>query len=114
MVTPMTALPQHAVATAAAPSPTVRKSRPDALLYLTVGFMWMNVWRSQELLSVLGKAKISLIFEIALVIALLTQTSSRVRNWTWPKSKIFAIPFILITLMLVGLPTNLWRGQGLT
>lgn len=110
----MTAQPQHAVATAPTPLPTVRKYKPDVLLYLTVGFMWMNVWRFQELLSVLGKAKISLVFEIALVIALLTQTSSRVRNWSWPKSKTFAVPFLLILVMVIGLPTNLWRGQGFT
>lgn len=94
--------------------PTVRKYKPDVLLYLTVGFMWMNVWRFQELLSVLGKAKISLLLEIALVIALLTQTSTKVRNWSWPKSKILAAPLLLIALMVIGLPTNLWRGQGFT
>src|SRR5690242_3687465 len=98
----MTALAQP-IAAVTTPAPKIRKYRPDALLYVTVAFMWMNVWRFQELLSILGKIKISLMLEWILLALLATQTS-KARSWKWPKSKIFAAPLLLIALMTISLP----------
>ena len=108
----MTALAQP-VATVTAPAPKIRRYKPDALLWVAVAFMWMNVWRFQELWSPLGKAKVSLMLEWVLLVLVATQTS-KIRSWKWPASKIFAAPLMLIGLMLLSLPLNLYPGQGLT
>lgn len=107
----MTAL-AHPIA-AATPAPKIRKYKPDALLYVAIAFMWMNVWRFQELVPILGKLKISLILEWVLLLLVVTQTAS-IRSWKWPKSKIFFAPLLIVAIMLLTLPLNMYRGQGLT
>lgn len=109
----MTAAAQPTLATASSPAPKLRKYKPDVLLYVTVAFMWMNVWRFQDLWGPLGKAKVSIVLEFVLLGLFVTQTS-RARSWAWAKSKAFAAPLILVSLMLVGLPLNLYRSSGLT
>lgn len=86
---------------------------PDRLLVVAVAFLWMSVWRFQELWPLLGKIRLSLVLELALVVALLADNSA-IRGWHWVKSKLFVLPFVLLAIMVIGLPTNLWPGWALT
>src|SRR6185437_11588597 len=82
---------------------------PDALMYVTAAFLWVSVWRVQDLLPILGKLQISIILEIVLFATLVVSLKGP-RNFKWVKSRIFAAPFLLLAIMIVGSPFSLWRG----
>jgi len=86
-----------------------RRYKPDALMYVTAGFLWVSVWRFQDLWPILGKIQLPILLEILLAVTLATSLNGA-RNPKWLKSRIFAIPFLLLALMIVGLPFSLWRG----
>src|SRR6185437_9631250 len=86
-----------------------RRYSPDALMYVTAAFLWVSVWRVQDLLPILGKLQISIILEIVLFATLVVSLKGP-RNFKWVKSRIFAAPFLLLAIMIVGSPFSLWRG----
>src|SRR6185437_14010562 len=90
---------------------SARKQRykPDALMYVTAAFLWVSVWRFQDLWPILGKIQLPILLEILLAVTLVASLNSA-RSPKWLKSRIFAIPFLLLALMLVGLPFSLWPG----
>ncbi len=82
-------------------------------MYVTVGFLWISVWRFQDLWPIIGKLQIPILLEGSLAVAVvLSLTGSR--NPKWLKSRIFVIPFLILALMIVGLPLSLWRGWSFT
>jgi hypothetical protein len=95
---------QHAPATR-------RRYTPDALLYVTAAFLWVSVWRIQDLWPILGKLQISILLEIALFATLVVSLKGP-RKLKWVKSRIFAIPFVLLAIMIAGLPFSLWLGMS--
>lgn len=102
-------------ATSAATSTRERTGRgrgPGLILYVAILFVSMSVWRFQELWPIIGKLQISFIIEIALVAAFFAD-SSPARRIKWAQSPIFLIPFLLLGIMVVGLPLSLYPGLGL-
>lgn len=89
--------------------PKRKRYKPDALMYVTVAFLWISVWRFQDLWPIIGKMQIPILLEIALA-ATLAMSFRGPRNPKWFKSRIFVIPFLLLALMIVGLPSSLWPG----
>lgn len=100
-----------AVPSAPARSLVPKRYHPDLLLYLTIIFAWFSVWRFQELWPIIGKLQVSFLTEIALTAAFFTDTSP-LRRLKWAKSKVFYVPFILLGIMVLGLPFNLYPGQA--
>lgn len=94
-------------------SPVVPQKRtrykPDALMYVTVAFLWISVWRFQDLWPIIGKLQVPILLEVLLAVTLITSLRGA-RNPKWFKSRIFVIPFLMLALMLIGLPLSLWRG----
>jgi O-antigen ligase len=90
-----------------------RRYSADALLYVTAAFLWVSVWRVQDLWPILGKLQISILLEIALFVTLAVSLKGA-RKLKWVKSRIFAMPFLLLAIMLIGLPFSLWRGFSAT
>jgi len=78
-------------------------------MYVTAAFLWVSVWRFQDLWPILGKIQLPILLEILLAVTLVSSLNGA-RRPKWLKSRIFAIPFLLLALMLVGLPFSLWRG----
>jgi O-antigen ligase len=89
--------------------PARRRYTPDALLYVTAAFLWVSVWRIQDLWPIIGKLQISILLEI-LLFATLVISLKGARKLKWVRSRIFAVPFLLLAIMMVGLPFSLWRG----
>src|SRR6185437_8741216 len=94
-------------------SPNRRRYRPDALMYVTAAFVWISVWRFQDLWPIIGKVQIPMLLELLLAGTLATSLRGA-RNPKWLKSRIFLIPFLMLALMIVGLPLSLWRGWSFT
>ena len=98
-------------------TPTVRgqksrgRYRPDMLMYLTAAFLWVSIWRFQDLWPILGTIQLPLILESVLVAALAMNLGGQ-RQFKWIKSRIFLIPFLLLLLMAAGLPVSLWPGKS--
>jgi len=80
-------------------------------MYVTAAFLWVSVWRFQDLWPILGKIQLPILLEILLAATVVTSLNGA-RSPKWLKSRIFAIPFLLLALMLVGLPFSIWRGQS--
>jgi O-antigen ligase len=101
--------------TTVAPTPQLadrRRYKPDTLMYLTAAFLWVSVWRVQDLVPIIGKLKIPMAIEGLLAIAILGSMNGP-RSLKWTKSRIFSMPFILLGIMLVGLPFSLWIGKSI-
>lgn len=86
-----------------------KRYKPDALMYVTVAFLWISVWRFQDLWPIIGKVQVPIVLEVLLAVALVTSLRGA-RNPKWFKSRIFAIPFLMLTLMIIGLPLSIWPG----
>jgi len=82
-------------------------------MYVTAAFLWISVWRFQDLWPIIGKMQIPILLEIALA-ATLAMSLRGPRSPKWFRSRIFVIPFLLLALMVVGLPLSLWRGWSFT
>jgi O-antigen ligase len=82
-------------------------------MYVTAAFLWVSVWRIQDILPILGKLQISIVLEIALFATLVVSLKGA-RKLKWVKSRIFAVPFILLAIMIAGLPFSLWMGFSAT
>jgi len=81
-------------------------------MYVTVAFLWVSVWRFQDLWPIIGKVQLPILSEFTLaVLVVMSLTGSR--NPKWLKSRVFAIPFLLLAVMVVGLPLSLLRGYSL-
>lgn len=91
--------------------PRPRRHRPDLVMYATVAFLWVAVWRFQDLWSILGKLQLPIILEITLAIAVAISMRGE-RSLKWTRSRIFGIPFLLLALMLAGVPFSLWLGKS--
>lgn len=92
---------------------TRRRYSPDLLMYVTVAFLWISVWRFQDLWPVIGTLQIPIMLEVVLGLTLLTSLHGS-RNIEWTRSRIFAIPFILLAIMIAGVPISLWPGKSFT
>jgi O-antigen ligase len=82
-------------------------------MYVTVAFLWVSVWRFQDLWPIIGKLQIPIMLEIVLGLTLVASLNGP-RRLKWVKSRIFAIPFLLLALMVVGVPVSLWMGKSVT
>jgi len=87
--------------------------KPDALMYVTVAFLWISVWRFQDLWPIIGKIQLPIVLEVLLALTLAASLHGP-RSLKWTRSRIFAIPFLLLAIMVIGLPTSLWQGKTLT
>jgi O-antigen ligase len=90
-----------------------KRYKPDALMYVTVAFLWVSVWRFQDLWPIIGKIQVPILLEAVLALVLVGSMSGA-RSLKWTKSRIFAIPFVLLVIMVVGVPTSLWIGKSVT
>ena len=88
-----------------------KRYKPDALLYVTAAFMWVSIWRVQDLWPIIGKLQVPIVLELLLVATLFTSLRGP-RNLKWTKSRIFALPFLLLIVMIAGLPMGLWPGRS--
>src|SRR6185437_4344514 len=104
---------RHTAPTRPHMSTTKRRYKPDALMYVTVAFLWISVWRFQDLWPIIGKLQVPIMLEILLAGTLATSMRGA-RKPKWLKSRIFVIPFLMLALMIVGLPLSLWRGWSFT
>jgi O-antigen ligase len=78
-------------------------------MYVTVAFLWISVWRFQDLWPIIGKLQVPILLEVTLALTLAASLRGP-RSPKWLKSRIFVIPFLMLALMIVGLPLSLWRG----
>lgn len=85
---------------------------PGLILYIALLFVWMSVWRFQELWPIIAKIKLPILLELSLVTAFFTDTAPA-RRVKWAQSAVFAIPFLLLVIMVVGLPLSLYPGYSL-
>src|SRR6185437_12104442 len=90
-----------------------RRYRPDALMYVTVAFLWISVWRFQDLWPIIGTLQVPIMLEVSLVVVLAVSLRGA-RSPRWLKSRMVVIPFLMLALMIVGLPLSLWRGWSFT
>ena len=90
-----------------------RRTSPNALMYVTVGFMWTSVWRFQDLWPLMGKLQIPLVLEATLAALVLANLVGS-KDLRWMKSRVFAIPFLLLAIMVLGMPSSIWAGKALT
>lgn len=90
---------------------TRKRYSPDPLMYVTAAFLWVSVWRFQDLWPIIGKLQIPIVLEILLGLTLVASLNGP-RNIKWARSRIFAIPFILLAIMIVGVPFSLWIGKS--
>ena len=88
-----------------------KRYKPDALMYVTAAFWWVSVWRFQDLWPIIGKLQIPLALEIILTL-MLAGSLTGVRSLKWIKSRILALPFVLLAIMVVGVPISLWPGNS--
>jgi O-antigen ligase len=82
-------------------------------MYVTVAFLWISVWRFQDLWPIIGKIQLPIMLEIALALTLAGSLRGP-RSLKWTRSRIFVIPFILLAIMIAGMPISLWQGKTLT
>ena len=80
-------------------------------MYITVAFLWVSVWRVQDIWPIIGKLQIPIVLEIALAATLLTSLNGP-RNPRWLKSRVLTLPFCLLVIMVAGLPFSIWREIG--
>jgi O-antigen ligase len=90
-----------------------KRYKPDLLVYVTVAFLWVSVWRFQDLWPIIGKIQVPILLEI-LLCAILATSFSGPRSLKWVRSRVFAIPFLLLLLMIAGVPESLWPGKSVT
>lgn len=90
-----------------------RRYSPDLLMYVTAAFLWTSVWRFQDLWPIIGKLQLPIILELALAVTLMTSLHGP-RNLKWTRCRIFAIPLIMLAIMVAGIPISLWPGKTLT
>jgi hypothetical protein len=81
-------------------------------MYVTVAFLWVSVWRFQDLWPIIGKLQVPILLEAAVGLALVVSIRGP-RKLKWTRSRIFALPFILLAIMVIGGPFSLWRGNTL-
>lgn len=93
--------------------PGIRHKAPSFILIVAVLFIWATVWRAQDLWSVVASLKLSFIFELVLVAAWLANSAAH-KQVAQARSLMFLAPFGLLTLMIIGLPLNLYRFGGFT
>lgn len=74
---------------------------------------WAMVWRIQDLVAILGKIKFPLLMEVVVLGLLLSDRSSN-RRLHWISSPIFGVVFAIFAVMLLGLPTSLVPGMGVS
>jgi O-antigen ligase len=72
--------------------------------------MWISVWRFQDLWPILGKIQLPILLEATLGVTLLASLHGA-RNPKWIKSRIFALPFLMLLIMLLGAPFSVWQGK---
>ena len=106
-------LTAHAGADGGAPMPAPRPYKRDALMYMVLLYTWVGIWRVQDLLPILGKMQFPLLVEIGTLIIFLLDKSPA-RRLKWIKSPILTMTVALLAIMLLGLPSSLWPGQGIT
>jgi O-antigen ligase len=90
-----------------------RRYKPDMLLYMLVLFTWVGIWRVQDLVPILGKIKFPILVELGTVVLFLMDQTP-VRRVKWIKSPILTITLVLVGIMILGLPTALWPGIGVS
>lgn len=88
-----------------------RRYAPDALMYVTAAFMWVSVWRVQDLWPIIGKIQIPIMLEGMLGVLIVVNLRG-VRRLKWMKSRVMAIPFLILLVMVAGLPFSLWPGRS--
>lgn len=102
-----------AFAPATLTSTKVRRQAPSFLLYLAILFVWVSVWRVQELIPIIAKLRLPILLEFSLVgvFAASSAAHSRIKL---VKSPLFWAPLGLLAIMVIGLPLNLYRFRGFT
>jgi O-antigen ligase len=82
-------------------------------MYVTVAFLWTSVWRFQDLWPIIAKVQLPIMLEIGVALLLATSLHGS-RDPKWTRSRLFAIPFLMIAVAAIGLPLSLWQGKTLT
>ena len=82
-------------------------------MYVTAAFLWVSVWRFQDLWPIIGKLQIPMLLETILGLTIVASLKGP-RRLRWIKSRILAIPFLLLVLMIVGVPSSLWMSKSVT
>jgi len=90
-----------------------RTRAPDLILYAAMLFVWLSVWRVQDLWPPLAKLKLPTLLTVVLIVAFVAD-SSPVRKVKWAQSQLFYMPFVLLGIMVLGVPFGLYPGLGLT
>lgn len=88
-----------------------RRYAPDALMYVTAAFMWVSVWRVQDLWPIIGKIQIPIMLEGMLGVLIVVNLRGA-RRLKWMKSRVMALPFLLLLVMVAGVPFSLWPGRS--
>ena len=101
----------------AAPPERVAAVRPrsykrDALLYMVLLYTWVGIWRIQDLVAILGKIQFPILIELGTLVLFIADQSP-VRRLKWIKSPIMTVTWILLVIIILGLPTSLWLGKGI-
>lgn len=104
-------------ATPYAPAPASRRAgkrlRPDLLLYVLAAFIWVAVWRVQDLVPVLAKMQFPMLMEIiTLALFVGNAAASRERQLRWLRSPMFTLLLIIFTAMVLGVPFSIWPGKS--
>lgn len=85
----------------------------DSLLYSVALFNLVAVWRIQDLFPILGKIKLPILIQLVMLGLFLFDSDPR-RKVEWIKSPILYMILGILGIMVLGLPTSLWPGKGLT
>jgi O-antigen ligase len=97
----------------AAASPAASRPYPrDLLLYTVMLFAWVGIWRVQDIFPILGKIQFPLLVELG-TLALFIMDKSPIRRMKWIKSPVVTVTFVLLAIMILGLPFSLWMGKGI-
>lgn len=92
-------------------APVPREPKPDALMRALGLVALTYVWRLQDAFPIIGRVKLPI---LALLVALGYFAASRHpwRKASQLRSPVVAIVLALLLVMIVGIPTSLWRGNS--
>jgi O-antigen ligase len=90
-----------------------RRFKLDALQIAIIVFCLAAVWRIQDLFPILGKIQLPLLTEAVVLFLFFTDKSPR-RRVTALRAPVAVLIMALTAMMILGLPTSLWPGKGVS
>ncbi len=90
---------------------SVAPYKPDSLIVLVSVFMWVAVWRVQDIFPILAMVQLPILTQLSLIV-LFYNDQSPLRKVEFIKGPTTKIIIAILVLMVLGMPTSLWATQS--